>query len=92
MLVKAWIIAQKSAPSFEENVPLTFSQIKTRGLHSVMSLIASQIRELRVPLVAPARFPAILKSWQGDPKVIMSTLGRFADRIDLTSPNSSLSL
>jgi len=50
MLIKAWIIAQKSSPLFEEKVPLTFSQIKICGLHSEISLIASPIRELLLPL------------------------------------------
>ena len=71
MLANAWRIAQKSAPAFEENAPLTFSQTNTLGLMSAMRAIAYSIRLLLEPL-SPALLPASEKSWQGDPNVIMS--------------------
>ena len=71
MLVKALRIAQKSAPAFEENAPLTFSQINILGRTLAMRAIAYSIRLLFAP-ASQARFPAIEKSWQGEPKVIMS--------------------
>lgn len=54
-----------------------------------MMLIASRMlaqRFERVPSVIPARFPAALRSWQGEPPVMMSTLGTSRQSTFVTSP------
>lgn len=52
---------------------------------AIASRIATQRLE-RVPSVMPFRAPAVERSWQGDPPVMMST-GSIADQsIFVTSP------
>ena len=54
-----------------------------------MILIASRIlthKFERVPSVMPARLPAAERSWQGDPPVMMSTVGMVSQSTLVTSP------
>ena len=71
--------ALKSSPPLLEKAPGTFSQIMKVGycpfvanLISLIILIACMNNPERLPL-SPFLFPAMLKSWQGLPKVIIST-------------------
>ena len=82
----------KSFPPFDESAPGTFSQITKRGYLpfvatsiSMMILIASQ-NSPDLPPPRPARFPAMLKSWQGDPNVIISTGSILSPRTSFTLP------
>lgn len=52
---------------------------------SIASRMLTQRFE-RVPSVMPARFPAALRSWQGEPPVMMSTLGMADQSTFVTSP------
>lgn len=54
-----------------------------------MTAMASRISPQRfdlVPVVMPARLPALLKSWQGVPAVMTSTFGTLAQSTFVTSP------
>lgn len=54
-----------------------------------MVAMASRIdshRLERVPSFMPLRAPARLRSWQGDPPLIMSTGGTVAQSMVVTSP------
>ena len=52
---------------------------------SIASRMLTQRFE-RVPSVMPARFPAALRSWQGEPPVMMSTGGTSCQFTFVTSP------
>ena len=62
---KERIVSEKLRHAREE-----FSKIKTSGLNSLIILIASKNKPLREPS-KPFPFPAIERSWQGNPNVTM---------------------
>lgn len=80
--------AAKSLPLWLEKAPGTFSQTMylgrtyrpvrpvdlSRSLISFMILIRSMNNPDRSPC-KPARFPAMLRSWQGEPPMMQSTAG-----------------
>lgn len=92
--------ARKSSPPLLLKAPGTFSQTAKVGYFPpLFSLISSMIRtaSMNKPLrvvssspffvcFSPARFPATLKSWHGEPKVIISTGSISAPDTLLTSP------
>ena len=97
--------AAKSRPPLLLNAPGTFSQTIYRGLTMSpvrpfalsCSLISFTMRtcSMNNPLLAPAnpaRFPAILKSWHGDPPVITSTTSISAPLIFVISPRCFISI
>ena len=87
---------RKSSPLLLLNAPGTFSQTAKAGyfpcvLHLISRMIrtASKNRLERSP-DNPARFPAMLKSWQGEPNVITSTGLIFPPSIRVISPKCSI--
>ncbi|CCZ07650.1 uncharacterized protein BN482_00927 [Clostridium sp. CAG:127] len=84
---------RKSSPLLLEKAPATFSQMIYFGycpfvfsLISLVILTASMNKPEREPS-SPVCFPATLKSWQGLPKLIISTTGIFAPSICVMSPS-----
>ena len=65
--------------------PLTFSMTAYCGLMVSMAVLMAPQRFDRVPSTMPARFPAMLTSWQGNPPVMMSTGSTAVQSTVLTS-------
>lgn len=105
ILISSSRTTRKSSPWLLLNAPGTFSQRAKLGYFppvapriSFMIRTASMKSPLRVvsssPLASclrPARFPATLKSWQGEPNVITSTGSISAPLILLMSPRCTIS-
>ena len=88
---------RKSSPLLLEKAPATFSHIMYFGYSPfVFFLISLTIRTASInrPERAPSSPfcpPATLKSWQGLPKLIMSTAGILPPSISVISPRFSAS-
>ena len=90
ILVTSSRTARKSSPRLLLNAPGTFSQTMYRGFPyffriSFTILICSINSPERAP-DSPARFPATLKSWQGEPPIMQSTGSISSPRISVMSP------
>ena len=96
--VNASSTALKSRREELDKAPGTFSQSANFGYSplvasciSLMILMASRKRPLRSP-ARPSRLPdATLRSWQGEPKVMMSTGGSLPPWSFVMSPKCSMS-
>ena len=69
-----------------DSAPATFSQTTKLGLMVAMASRMDTHKLERVPSVMPARRPAWLRSWQGEPPLMMSTRGTVAQSMLVMSP------